>query len=172
MNSESLTARITRLEAEMATVRDDRLIRDLLARHDYCLDARRDKDWLALWTPDGVYDLMSTVTYPDSTSNTFREVWAGTERLTEFITSPVGHHRPGFYGHSMHTASHNLVVEVSNETAVAHSYSILFQESNNALHVVSAGSNIWKLRNLGGRWLLSERRKRQVGGAEFPETLC
>lgn len=171
MNPEDFDARITRLESELASLRADKAIRELLAKHDYCLDSRRDDEWLALWTRDGLYDLVSRVVYPDASAKTFTETWQGSERLAEFITNPEGHHRPGFYGHSMHTASHNLVINVSGNEATARSYSVLYQESQGGIQLLSAGSNLWKLRRSASEWLLSERHKRQVGDAAFAEPL-
>lgn len=172
MAADEFDARLTRLEVELAALRADKAIRELLARHDYCFDSQRDDDWLALWTEDGLYDLRSTVVYPDGSRRDFHQTWHGPDQLAEFITSPDGHHRPGFYGHSLHTASHNLTIELSSDNeAAARSYSVLYQESDGALQLLSAGSNLWKMRRVNGRWFLSERHKRQVGTVPFAEML-
>src|ERR1700722_6140054 len=100
---EELSAKVLELESRLRTLEDEREIRDLLARHGYNFDCQRDEEWVELGTEDGVYDLASTVNYPDGSTRELKQSWTGPSGLREFINHPDGHHRPGFYGHSMHT---------------------------------------------------------------------
>jgi hypothetical protein len=169
--NESLEERISALEARLSDVEDDIAVRELIVRHDYCLDAMRDEEWLSLWTEDGAYDLLSTLTYPDGSVRTVAKVWHGPDQLRQFISDPEVHHRPGFYGHSMHMASQEMMVNVDGDTATATSYSLLLQESDGAISILSGANSRWKLQRVDGAWRLHERRRRQVGSAEFGPNL-
>ena len=168
---EALHKRLEELEARLGEIEDERAVRDLINRYGYHADCQRDEEWVDLWTEDGVYDLLSTVNYPDGSTRVLEQSWSGRDGLRELITDPLGHHRPGFYGHSMHTGGSSMVVHIDGDTAVANSYSFLYQEHDGAVELVSAANNQWTLRRTDGRWLLRERRRRQVGTQEFRDNL-
>jgi SnoaL-like domain len=169
--NESIEDRLLAVEARLRCLEDDKAARELIVRHDYCFDAMRDEEWLSLWAEDGTYDLLSTLTYPDGSVRTVAQVWRGANELRQFISNPETHHRPGFYGHSMHMASQEMVVHVDGDTATATSYSLLLQETNGAVSILSGANSRWTLERVGEEWRLRERRRRQVGSAEFAANL-
>jgi len=166
-----LSATVAALSARLEALEDERAIRELVSRYSYHADCRRDEEWVDLWTEDGVYDLLSTVHYPDGSTRDLDRDWRGTQGLRELITDPEGHHRAGFYGHSMHTGGSSMVVHVDGERAIANSYSFLYQEHDGTVELVSAADNQWTLHKVHGRWLIKERRRRQVGTPAFVENL-
>jgi len=175
---QALTDRLTALEVELRAtaarvqqLEDEREIRELLSYYAYRADAGQDDQWVELWADDAVYELRSTVNYPDGTVQTLERTWTGTSGMRELITDPIGHHRPGFYRHSLHAASGNLAIRVDGDDAVAHSYSFLYQESGDVVELVSAASNRWLLRRVDGRWRLRERHRGQVGTDSFVQHL-
>lgn len=169
--NEPLEQRLQACEARLGCLEDDKAVRELIVRHDYCFDAMRDEEWLSLWTADGTYDLLSTLTYPDGTVKTVAHVWRGPDELRRFISDPETHHRPDFYGHSMHMASQEMVVRIDGDTASATSYSLLLQESSGAVSILSGANSRWTLQRVNGAWKLRERRRRQVGSTEFAVNL-
>jgi hypothetical protein len=170
-SSEALGARMDGLEARLQEIEDERAIRDLVNRYGYNADGQRDDRWVDLWTEDGVYDLLSTVNYPDGSTRVLERSWAGKDELRALITDPLGHQRSGFYGHSMHTGGSSMVVHVDGDRALANSYSFLYQEHDGTVDLVSAADNQWTLVRVGGEWLIRERRRRQVGTTAFIENL-
>jgi len=168
---DAVTARrLAEIELRLGALEDDKAVRELIVRHDYCFDTMRDEDWLELWT-DGTYDLLSTLRYPDGSERTVAQVWRGPDQLRQFISDPDTHHRRGFYGHSMHVAGQEMVVAVAGDTATATSYSLLFQEVDGSLSILSGANSRWTLRRVDGSWKLQERRRRQVGTPEFAANL-
>jgi hypothetical protein len=168
---QKLTAQVEDLRKRVEELEDERAIRSLMARHDYNFDCGRDEAWLRLWAADGTYDLVSTVKYPDGTSRDVAQRWTGPDELRDFVEHPEGHHRPGFYGHSMHSAGNNMVVHVDGDVAKVNSYSLLYQEQNGTVQLISGANNQWTLIKVNGTWLFQERRRRQVGSPLFRENL-
>ena len=169
---EDMAAKVQALLKRVQELEDEREIRELIARHDYNFDCGRDDAWLDLWTNDGCYDLVSTVKYPDGSVRELAQSWSGPDELRQFVIHPEGHHRPGFYGHSMHLAGNNMVVHLEEgETARVNSYSLLYQEHAGAVALISAANNQWTLKKVDGRWMLQHRRRRQVGSPSFSGNL-
>jgi hypothetical protein len=159
------------LERRVRQLEDESEIRALLCRHDYYFDCMNDDEWLALWVADGAFDLVSIANYPDGSRRELVQRYAGIDELREFVKHPEGHHREGFYGHSMHCASNNLMIGADGDEAWATSYSLLYQESEDKVHLLSGANNYWRLRRVDGRWRLQERRRRQVGSPAFARNL-
>jgi len=168
---QELEQKLATLQKRVEELEDERAIRELMARHDYNFDCQRDEAWLRMWTQDGSYDLVSTVKYPDGSSRELAQTWSGPKDLRAFVEHPEGHHRPGFYGHSMHSAGNNLVVHLDGNTAKVNSYSLLYQEHGGAVQLVSGANNQWTLVKEGGKWLFKARRRRQVGSPLFKDNL-
>jgi hypothetical protein len=168
---DELRAMVLALAARVEELEDEREIRDLLAHYAYNADCMRDERWVQLWTDDAVYDLTSTVNYPDGSIRKQERNWTGVEGMRDLITDPLGHHRPGFYGHSMHAASVNMTVQIDGDTAVANTYSYLYQEQESDVQLVSAASNEWLLSKVDGRWAIRERHRGQVGTPSFAQHL-
>lgn len=163
--------RLAELESRLRYLEDEREIRLLIARNDYHFDCMQDEKWLNLWTEDGIFDLVSTVSYPDGSKRELSQRHEGKDALTAFVNHPEGHHRSGFYGHSMHSASVNLAIHVEGDTAFATSYSLLYQERDEAVHLLSGANNFWRLRREEDGWRLCERRRRQIGSSLFATNL-
>jgi hypothetical protein len=167
---EDLSLRIENLEKRLRECEDEREIRELLSRYGYNADGCRDDAYVALWTDDARYDL--TLTMSDGIENgETTHSWSGKQGMRELISDPNGHQRPGFYGHSMHVSSENLVIHVDGDTAVANSYSLLYKEEGGVIHLISAGANQWSLRRVAGTWLIHERSRSQTGTPQFVDRL-
>ena len=86
------------------------------------------------------------------------------------------HHRPGFYGHTLHLQGPNLVVVIDGDDAVATGYNVLLHETASIPSILRIGGNRWRFRRAGKRWLMAERRHRSVGERDFavtsPTTRC
>jgi hypothetical protein len=149
---------VQRLETRVQELEDEREIRSLLGWYAYFADGCQDDLWLDLWTDDGVYDLSIGR-------------WEGKARLREFIEDPNVHHKPGFYGHTLHLQGPNLAVTIAGDEAVATGYNLLLHATANVPSVLRIGGNRWRFRRVGGRWLLAERRHRSVGESEFATNL-
>lgn len=167
MNEIDIIAEINSLKSRISYYDDERGIRNLLVRHDYFFDCMKDQEWLDLWTQDGAIDIISTVNYPDGSRRELAEVYDGMEGLTRFATHPDGHHRPGFYGHSLHCASNNMTVTVNGDEAHATTYSLLFQETDGVVQLVSGANNYWRFRRTEHGWRICLRRRRQMGAPSF-----
>jgi hypothetical protein len=158
MTDEELTELVSRLESRVRELEDEREIRSLLGWYAYYADGCHDDEWLDLWTDDGVYDL--------SVGR-----WEGKARLREFITDPAVHHKPGFYGHTLHLQGPNLAVLIDGDEAVATGYNVLLHETANVPSILRIGGNRWRFRRVEGRWRMAERRHRSVGEPEFASNL-
>jgi hypothetical protein len=167
MTQQDLEARIAKLEARIVELEDDRAIRELLARYGFNADGCRDREYVELYTEDGVMDL--------STGGRSGYVgvvrWEGKKQLWEFITDPKGHHLPGFYGNAMHIQGNNVVTHIKGDEAVVNSYSIVLRGDGADAKLYSAGNNQWRLKKVGGKWLFKERRRRQIGDPDYTKNL-
>lgn len=171
MEERDLAGQLRAMQQKLQALEDERDIRDLLCKHDYYFDSMLDEAWLDLWLPEGAFDLVSVVKYPDGSRRELVQRYQGIEELRSFITHPEGHHRAGFYGHSMHTASNNLSIQIDGDAARATSYSLLYQEQDGAVHLLSGANNVWALRRARGAWKILERRRRQAGHPTFATNL-
>lgn len=158
MTDNALLSRLESLEARVRELEDEREIRSLLGWYAYYADGCHDEEWLDLWADDGVYDLSIGR-------------WEGKTRLREFITDPNVHHKPGFYGHTLHLQGPNLAVKIDGDEAVATGYNVLLHETSNVPSTLRIGGNRWRFRRVGSRWLMTERRHRSVGEPEFAANL-
>jgi hypothetical protein len=158
-------SRIDALEARLQALVDDLEIRNVLSRYGYYADACLDEEYLALYTDDGAMDLAMAGVYAEARR------WEGADGLRDFITDPAGSHRPGYYGHTLHLLSQNVVVTVSGDDAVATGYSIVLRQAETGIETIGAGTNRWTLRREHGAWKISERVRRNVGTPESRELL-
>lgn len=169
-NSETFHALLQRLEyaeSRLQALEDEREIRELLSRYGHHADAARDQAYVDLFTLDGAIDISMGGDGDYAQGLRFE----GTEALWKFITDPKGHHRPGFYGNSMHVQNTNTVVRVDGDDAVAVTYSILIQQVDGEVRIVGAGTNRWTFRRVDERWLISERRRRELGHPDTDRNL-
>jgi hypothetical protein len=168
MSDGDVQARLAALEARIKELEDDRAIREVLARYGYNADGCRDEAYIALYTDDGV---MNLTVGPGTPHYKGVMVWKGKDELRQFITDPGAHHRPGFYGHSMHVQGNNIVTHIDGDQAVVNSYSIVLHDDDGNLRLQSAGNNQWQLKKVDGQWLIQERRRRQVGDGHYTGNL-
>jgi len=162
-STESILKRLEALEKRNRELEDERQIRDLLSRYGYFADACKDDDYLALFTQDGAMDLSmgSSVKGYEAVTR-----WEGQKVLRDFISDPTAHHKPGFYGHSMHLQGNNLSITISGDEATAYSYSIVFHQQGPNLNILGGGNNRWLLQRVNEKWLIKERRRREVGNPD------
>jgi hypothetical protein len=163
-----IEARLAALEARVQELEDDRAIRELLARYGFTADNCKDEEFVNLFTDDGVMNLTAS-------GDTDRDgkgviLWRGKDELLKFITDPGNHQRPGRYGKWMHVTADNLVTHVNGDEAIANSYSVVFL-GEGGVQLVSAGNNQWHLQRVDGRWLIKERRRRQLGDEYYTANL-
>jgi hypothetical protein len=155
-------ARVAALEARLARLEDDHVIRDVIARYCYCADGCRDEELLAMFADDGA---MVSVTGDDVTRTDGHEaIWAA-------ITNPAGNRHPDLYGKGMHLLGNNVVVEVDGDDARATSYSFSFKREDDRIVIFSASSNAWTLRRSGNAWLIVERRRSPMSDEAFARVL-
>ncbi len=164
---EELERRIQQLEGRMAEAEDERAIRELLARYGYTADVKKDKEYVDLYTEDGVMNLGS------GTRPGYEPLrrWEGRDGLWEFITDTQGHKRPEEYGYRMHVQGNNVVCHINGDDAVVNSYSIVLLRSGDDVLLNSAGNNQWTLKKVNGNWLIKERRRRHIAGIEYHDNL-
>ena len=160
---EELERRIQQLEARMTEAEDERAIRELLARYGYTADVKKDKEYIDLYTEDGVMNLGS------GSRPGYEAIrrWEGKKGLWEFITDVQGHRHPAQYGNRMHAQGNNVVCHIDGDTAVVNSYSIVLLRSGDDVLLNSAGNNQWTMKKIDGKWHIKERRRRHIGGEEY-----
>jgi hypothetical protein len=157
---QALVQRLERAESRLRCLEDERDIRELLARYGHYADACRDHEYVDLFADDGAID----ISMGGDDGDYARAIrFEGKQALWAFITDPHGHHRPGFYGRSLHVQNTNTVIRVDGDEAVANTYSILLQQNGADTRIVGAGTNRWTFRRVDGRWLVTERRRRELG---------
>lgn len=157
-------ARVAALEARVRELEDERAIREVLARYGFTADTCRDEAYVDLYTDDGAIDLViaDQQMYPGVVR------FEGKDELRRFIADPGAHHRPGFYGRSMHLMGNNVAMRVEGDRAVANSYSMTMQaDPEQVVDILSVANNQWQLERVDGRWLIKERRRREIGSEEY-----
>ncbi|MFL5846633.1 MAG: nuclear transport factor 2 family protein [Solirubrobacteraceae bacterium] len=153
-------ARLAALEQRVARHEDDLELRRLLGRYGFCADMGLHDEWLALWTEDGVYDIVAspaTLAYAGK-----RIVFAGQEGLRRLIEDPAGH--MNIEGRSGHLSSIDLRTHVDGDDATAESYDLVMVREEAGMVVWGAGINRWTFRREGGDWRIAERVRRALGG--------
>jgi len=159
-----LEAKIKKLEVRMTEAEDERAIRELLARYGYTADVCKDKEYVDLFTEDGVMDTV-TQSYQGNPR------WEGKMRIAEFIADPKGHHLPDKYGKRMHVQGNNVACHIKGDEAVVNSYSIVLLRKGDQVVLDGAGNNQWKMKKIAGKWYFRERRRRLVGGPGYHQNL-
>lgn len=160
--SEDLEAQVRALAARVEVLEAEREIREVLARYGHTADTCQDEAYVDLYTDDAEIDVSFDAQVE---AEDFRYV--GREEIRRFIGKPGEHHRPGFYGRSMHLMGPNLVVHVTGDTATAESYNMTFQKSDAGVVIIAAANNFWRFRKEAGRWRIALRRRREVGSAGY-----
>jgi hypothetical protein len=152
---EALTARVTELEEERA-------IRELLARYGYNHDLERNEQAVNLFTEDGVIDL-------GGGGALMR--YEGRDKIREFVNNPQGHHNPEWHGKRMHLMGNNVVCHIKGDEAVVNNYVVLLGRRGEEIKIESAGNQQTTVKKVKGKWLISERRRRHIGGEGFLDNL-
>ena len=147
------TSRLEALERRVRELEDKEQIRETLARYGYTADLGLSKDWVDVWTEDGVYDLG-----PDERAE-------GSESLLhDIITNPKGHKT--IENRSLHTVV-NHFIRVDGDTAWAEAYSIVFIREGEGFIPWTCGYNHFEFERSGEKWLIKLRLRRPVGGDEW-----
>lgn len=166
--TDSLASRVGELEARLGLLEDERAIGELLSRYSYYADSRRDDDWIGLWHPDGALEIALG---PGAAVYGEPHTWHGHSDLRVFIANPEAHHKPGFYGRSLHVHGANSTIRIERTTAVAATYSLLFRNGDEGPELMSVGLCSWRFTKVDGHWLILECRRRRVGAADTREIL-
>jgi uncharacterized protein (TIGR02246 family) len=115
-------------------------IRELLARYCFALDAERFDEMAALFTEDGVWE-------------TAFGTGTGRDGIVARAHSIASGERP----RRVHLTT-NIVIDVTDDTAVARSTWMLFQNSSTGPVISSGGAYADRLVKIGGQWLFRHRR--------------
>jgi ketosteroid isomerase-like protein len=143
--------RIAVLEKRLAILEDKEKIREVLARYGYNADLGRSDEYVNVWTKDGVYDLDAGKL-------------EGEAAIREMISSPTGAHKSQIENRSMHTVC-NLHIGIEGDTAWAEGYSVVWVKGEDGKAAPwTVGYNHWEFRRSGDGWLMTLRRRRDVGG--------
>lgn len=156
---DALERRITRLE-------DEREIRYLIGRYGHYADLGFEDAWADQWTDDGVYDIVTVQRDGAGYDGAVR--FAGKRELYVMLRDPNAHKL--FEGRSLHLQDLNLVIQVNGDEAVAHSYSITMLRDGDSVAIRTAGMVRWQFKRTDGRWLISNKDRRNVGdGTAFAD---
>ncbi|MGE2721655.1 nuclear transport factor 2 family protein [Mycolicibacterium celeriflavum] len=145
------------LERRLRRIEDERAIERLIASYGPLVDAGEADATAQLWAEDGDYDV---------------EGWhmAGRDEVAAMVRSEA------HQGLIRRGCCHFLgpaVVTVDGDDAVAVCDSLLVTRHGDGFAVSRAGANHFRLRRTDGRWVIAERRNRQLdGGAEARELLA
>lgn len=148
------------LEARLGRLEDERELRALLGRYGFCADMGLHDDWVALWTDDGVYDIVASPATKAYRGE--RLVFEGREGLRRLIEDPAGH--MNIEGRSGHLSAIDLRVHVDGDSAYGESYDLVIVREPQGMVVWGAGMNRWAFRRVDGSWLIAERVRRALGG--------
>ncbi len=165
--SDTLEARIEKLEARVRELEDERAIRELLARYGFNADCKRNQAYVDLFTQDGAIGV--------SAGGDDTKTWRGKTEIAEFINDPSQHSSPGFWGRSMHMQGNNVAVHIDGDTATVNSYSVVLVRGGSA-HLgapalLTAGNNQWVFKKIDGAWFIKERRRANLGDDSYADNL-
>ena len=146
-----LSERLSALEAQVRELRDFEEVRHLLSTYAFNADVGRADEYLAGWTADGVYDLAEDMQL------------RGRQELGELLTAPGGIHKTRIENRSQHLVA-NLFIKVDGDGAWAEGYSVVLVSEDGAARIFAAGYNHWDFVRTDGRWLMTLRRRRVIGG--------
>jgi hypothetical protein len=156
----SVEARLAALEESQRRNDAQREIRDVLGRYSFCADMGLHDEWVALWTDDGVYDIVAS---PSTRAYGGRRlVFEGQEGLRRLIEDPGGH--MNIEGRSAHLSEINLRTHLQGDEAVAETYDLVIVREQDAMTLWGAGINRWTFRRIDGQWRIAERVRRALGG--------
>lgn len=71
----------------------------------------------------------------------------------------------------MHIMGSALVAHINGDDAIANSYNMLLMRDGDQTCISTAGNNQWTLKRVNGKWLLKERRRRNIGGKGYQENV-
>lgn len=166
--------RLAALEARVALLEDKERIREALIRYGFNIDLGRHDEYIDGWAEDGVLDLGATPIILQNADGKARDIsggrngnaLSGKEALRHMVTDPNGANQKYIENRGLHTVC-NLHVGVDGDTAWAECYSIVFIRTADGMKPSTGGYNHWDLRRIAGDWLVTRRRRRDVGGAEW-----
>lgn len=146
-----LSARLDALEAEVRELRDMEDIRRLLSTYAFNADVGRVEEYLDGWTDDGIYDLSEEM------------LLEGRDQLGHLLSDPDGFSKKLIENRSQHLVA-NLYIKISDDTAWAEGYSVVTLLGEEGVKIFAAGYNHWDFIRRDGRWLMTRRQRRVIGG--------
>ncbi len=159
---------LTELRRRVEQLEDEREIRYMIGRYGHYCDLGYHDEWIGLWTPDAVYDLVTVKRDGAGYDGGMR--FEGHEQLYGMLRDPTGHQV--FEGRCLHIQDLNLVVRIDGDAALAHGYSITMLRDGDAVSIRTAGMVRWTLKRIDGRWYFTEKRRRKVGdGSAFVDVV-
>jgi hypothetical protein len=156
---------VFRLEAE-------RDCASLLAKYGFYCDHGEREKWIALFTEDGVIDLL--MHYGEDLTQPNPESWrqtrfVGHDGLRELIYSDVA---AAIVGRSQHQIGGPpaLFRLLDPSTAMMWTYSVVYvkdmRDPRPVVQYQNHAMNRWTFRRLDGHWLISENLRRSMGNPE------
>ncbi len=157
---EQLETKIEALQNRVTELEDERDIREVLSRYGYNADMGRDQAYVDLYTDDGVVDLGLTGGM---------QLWEGKDEIMRFITNPDGH--KAIEGSCMNLMGNAMVAHIGDGEAIVNSYNMLLLRRGDGVIISTAGNNQWTMKKVDGRWLIKERKRRNIGGDGYGQLL-
>jgi hypothetical protein len=150
---------------------DERAIRELLARYGYNADTDlREKEWVALFTEDGVLDIGEAANLGENAARLGGVTrWEGHKGLWAHVNDVKG--PTHFDGKGMHVQGNNVVAHIQGDEAVVDSYQFVLQGDSAPVQIITASNNQWRMKKIDGKWFFKERRRRHIGDPEFNTNL-
>ena len=150
------------LQGQVTELQDERAIRELLARYGFNADMDRTDAFVGLYTKDGGIDLGPGDRY------------MGHDSVRKWISTRPARTDPGVHGKRVHLQGNNVVCHIKGDEAIVNSYSLpMFLEPPGSpqKYRMSAGVNRWTLKKMGGKWLIQERWRRELGAPDYRKAL-
>jgi hypothetical protein len=154
-SSDSLAARLDRLEAHVRRLEDQVAIYQLLASYGPAVDSRSGDAAADLWAPDGRYDFGGPPL-------------EGRERIGGLVDLDT--HAAYVAAGCAHVIS-MPVVRVEGDSAVATGYSRVYLRQGDGWKVERASANRWELARTAAGWKVTNRINRLLDGAPEPRSL-
>jgi hypothetical protein len=154
------------LRRRVEQLEDERELRYMIGRYGHYCDLGYHDEWISLWTPDGVYDLVTVKRDGAGYDGGMR--FEGHEALYGMLRDPTSHQL--FEGRSLHIQDINLVIRIDGDEAFAHGYSITMLREGEAVNIRTAGMVRWAFKRIDGKWYFTEKKRRKVGdGSAFAD---
>jgi hypothetical protein len=136
--------------ARLAALEDREAIRGLIGSYGPLVDSGRVAEAALLWAEDGVYEVGGYGEY------------VGPAAIQALLEGPD--HQGLIAGGAAHVLT-PPVIALTGDTAVAHTYSVVFRKAGAAWEPYRAAANEWQLRRTPAGWRVVRRINRLLDGA-------